>query len=144
MIQGMEDSNEYLLIFDTGYFADEGVTFNVDSWLLHTPPEVLAKNFGLNSSDAFKHVPKNYGSINTGVPSNGSVTSPYGELTGNASWYFPASKMERTVAPGGGGTYQRVDSTIFPVSQNIVAQIIRLKPNSLQELHWHPNVRSQT
>ena len=94
MIQGLEDQNEYLLVFDTGDFNATGKTFNVDDWILHTPPEVLAKNFGLTNNDTFKDVPNPFGSINKGVASNGSVASPFGQLTGNASWYFPASKMQ--------------------------------------------------
>ncbi|KAI0444039.1 Bicupin, oxalate decarboxylase/oxidase [Xylaria telfairii] len=140
VIQGLEDSNEYLLIFDTGDFANEGVTFNVDDWLIHTPAEVLLKNFGLdNTSTAFDHVDPSYGSINTGRVADESVDSPFGQLTGNASWYFPASKMEFTQAPGGGGSYKRVDSTNFPVSQKIVGQIVQVKPRGMREMHWHPN-----
>jgi oxalate decarboxylase len=142
VIQGMEDQNEYLLVFDTGDFTAEGTTFNVDDWLLHTPPEVLAKNFKLNSSAAFNNVPNPYGTIHTGTPSDGSVASPDGQLTGNASWFFPASQLAATVAPGGGGVYKRVDSTNFPISQNIVGQIVLLKPKAIRELHWHPNVRN--
>ena len=45
-IQGLEDSNEYLLVFDDGNFDATGTTFNVADWVAHTPKDILAKNFG--------------------------------------------------------------------------------------------------
>jgi len=32
-----------------------------------------------------------------------------------------------------------VDSRNFPVSKNIAAALVSLKPGALRELHWHPN-----
>ncbi len=43
-------------MFDNGYFSEFG-TFSITDWLGHTPPEVLAKNFGLPAS-AFADFPK--------------------------------------------------------------------------------------
>jgi oxalate decarboxylase/phosphoglucose isomerase-like protein (cupin superfamily) len=36
----------FILIFDNGYFSEFG-TFSVTDWVGHTPPALLAKNFGL-------------------------------------------------------------------------------------------------
>lgn len=38
-----------------------------------------------------------------------------------------------------GGEVRIVDSRNFPVSKNIAAALITLKPGALRELHWHPN-----
>src|SRR6195256_2635765 len=55
-IQGLgPDGCEFLLVFDDGTF-DEANTFLLSDWFKHTPPEVLAKNFGVPAS-AFAKVP---------------------------------------------------------------------------------------
>ncbi|KAE8446567.1 hypothetical protein EG329_011899 [Mollisiaceae sp. DMI_Dod_QoI] len=139
IIQGLSPGgNEYLLVFDNGNFNAQGTTFNVDDWITHTPPSVLAKNFGV-PNDTFQHTARPYGSIANGVVSNGTVSSPFGQLTGNSSYYFPASKMNFTKAPGGGGSYLTVDTEVFPIARNIAARIVEVLPGGLREMHWHPN-----
>ncbi|MEA2224231.1 MAG: oxalate decarboxylase, partial [Solirubrobacteraceae bacterium] len=44
-IQGLDDGCEFLLVFDDGDFS-ENETFLITDWFAHTPPEVLAQNFG--------------------------------------------------------------------------------------------------
>src|SRR5262245_18511106 len=46
----------FILIFDNGYFSEFG-TFSITDWMGHTPPSLLAKNFGLPESD-FANIPK--------------------------------------------------------------------------------------
>src|SRR5258708_9111415 len=38
-----------------------------------------------------------------------------------------------------GGEVRIVDSRNFPVTKNIAAALVTLKPGALRELHWHPN-----
>src|SRR5258708_37966866 len=38
-----------------------------------------------------------------------------------------------------GGEVRVVDSHNFPVSKNVAAALVTLKPGALRELHWHPN-----
>jgi oxalate decarboxylase len=38
-----------------------------------------------------------------------------------------------------GGEVRIVDSRNFPVSKNVAAALVTLKPGALRELHWHPN-----
>jgi len=46
-IQGVgPEGAEFMLIFDQGSFSEDN-TFLLSDWLAHTPPSVLAKNFGL-------------------------------------------------------------------------------------------------
>ena len=40
----------FVLVFDNGYFSEFG-TFSISDWVGHTPPEVLAKNFGVPACD---------------------------------------------------------------------------------------------
>src|SRR4051812_21121517 len=39
----------FVLIFDNGYFSEFG-TFSITDWIGHTPPALLAKNFGVPAS----------------------------------------------------------------------------------------------
>jgi oxalate decarboxylase len=55
-LQGLEpDGAEFVLAFDNGE-SSEFNTLLVTDWIAHTPPEVLAKNFGV-PADAFKNIP---------------------------------------------------------------------------------------
>jgi oxalate decarboxylase len=38
-----------------------------------------------------------------------------------------------------GGEVRIVDSKNFPVSKNIAAALVTVKPGGLRELHWHPH-----
>jgi oxalate decarboxylase len=38
-----------------------------------------------------------------------------------------------------GGEVRIVDSRNFPVSKNVAAALVSIKPGALRELHWHPN-----
>jgi oxalate decarboxylase/phosphoglucose isomerase-like protein (cupin superfamily) len=63
-IQGLgPDGCEFLLVFDDGDF-DEDNTFLLSDFIKHTPPEVLAKNFGMEAS-AFANVPDMHWHPNT-------------------------------------------------------------------------------
>src|SRR4029450_2634352 len=54
--QGLDpDGTEFLLVFDDGDF-DEDNTFLLSDFMKHTPPEVLAKNFGVPAS-TFASIP---------------------------------------------------------------------------------------
>ena len=52
---GFEDCL-FVLVFDNGYFSEFG-TFSITDWVGHTPPEVLAKNFGVPAA-TFANFPK--------------------------------------------------------------------------------------
>ena len=140
VIQGVEENNEYLLIFDDPNFNAVGATFNVDNWIKHTPPSILAKNFGFNATDVFDNTPSPDPSIMNGTASIGNITSPFGTLNGSSSFFFPASGLKPVVPPGGGGNVKVVDSRNFPIAQTVAAAIVEVKPGGLREMHWHPNV----
>jgi quercetin dioxygenase-like cupin family protein len=56
-IQALAGGCEFLLVFDDGSFS-ENETFLLTDWFAHTPPAVLAKNFGVPES-AFANIPTN-------------------------------------------------------------------------------------
>ncbi|KAF3932393.1 hypothetical protein ABW19_dt0205818 [Dactylella cylindrospora] len=140
-VQGLDDQNEYLLVFDDGDFEAVGTTFNIVDWLLHVPPEILGKNFGVNASEVFKNIPERNPYIK---PANVSSTleppeSPAGELTGNSSYVYKLSEVGFTNVTGGAGTLNIIDSRNFPISTTIAATVVVVQPGGLRELHWHPN-----
>lgn len=86
-VQGLADENEYLFAFDDGNFDALGTTFMVDDWIIHTPPEVLAKNFGVNAS-VFTTVPTPDPYILNGTVSTANSTGASAGLFGNSSYVF--------------------------------------------------------
>jgi len=139
-IQGLgPDGARFLLVFNDGNF-NEFETFILSDWLSHTPPEVLAKNFGV-TEDTFKNVPKKELFI---FPSE--LPRPLAEEkrqveegTGQVpqSFAFSPATMKPSKSSAG-GEVKIIDSKIFPAT-DISAALVTLKPGGLRELHWHPN-----
>ncbi len=142
-IQGTgDDGCEFLLVFNQGSFSEES-TFLLSDWLMHTPPDVLVKNFGL-TPEAIAKLPKGdplY--IFPSDPPAQSLAADRAEAAHNAgkptrSYTFRTGPMPPTKS-NPHGTVKVIDSHNFPASANIAATIVTLKPGGLRELHWHPN-----
>lgn len=139
-IQGLgPDGCQFILVFNDGNF-NEYETFLLSDWMHHTPPEVLAKNFGVPEA-TFKNVPPHELFIFAR-----SLPRPLAEekqevsaQTGTVpeSFAFFASQMEPSKVTAG-GSVKVVDRSNFPAT-DIAAAIVTLKPGGLRELHWHPN-----
>ncbi len=142
-IQGIgDDGCEFLLVFNQGSFSEE-TTFLLSDWLKHTPPDVLAKNFGLPLESIAK-LPKGdpLYIFPSQVPAQ-SLAADRDEVARNAAkpkqtYTFRAGEMAPTRA-NAHGTVKVVDARNFPASPNIAAAIVTVKPGGLRELHWHPN-----
>jgi oxalate decarboxylase len=127
----------FILVFDNGYFSEFG-TFSITDWLGHTPPDVLAKNFGVPAR-LFEQFPKREVYIAQGPvppplptdPSAGSLNS--GALTHR--YPLLAHKPETFT----GGTMRVVSEQEFPISATMTGALLQIKPGALRELHWHPN-----
>jgi oxalate decarboxylase len=137
-IQGLgPDGAEFLLVFDDGDF-DEDNTFLLSDWFKHTPPEVLAKNFGVSAA-TFAKVPDPSELYIFPAPVPGPLASD--EMAGAVA--VPQSFSYRLLAQepikSKGGTMRIVDSSNFPVSTTIAGAYIEIEPGGLRELHWHPN-----
>ena len=127
----------FVLVFDNGYFSEFG-TFSISDWVGHTPPEVLAKNFGVPAA-TFANFPKREVYI-----AKGPVPPP-----------LPADPAPGTINPGTlthryrllaqrpdtypGGTNRLVSQREFPISTTITGALMRIRPGGMRELHWHPN-----
>jgi oxalate decarboxylase len=100
-------------------------------WIAHTPPEVLAKNFGVNAS-VFTTVPATDPYILNGTVSTANSTGASAGLFGNSSYVFHDSPAANVPVPGGGGTLKIIDSRNFPVATTIAATVVNLAPNGLR------------
>jgi oxalate decarboxylase len=140
-IQGLQpDGCEFLLVFDEGDFSEDG-TFLLSEFIAHTPRNVLAKNFGLDK-DAIAKLPKEELYI---FPANlpRSLAQDKAAIGGQRvespiQYTFKTSAMAPTRKTPG-GEVRIVDSRNFPVTKNVAAALVTLKPGALRELHWHPN-----
>jgi len=127
----------FLLVFDNGYFSEFG-TFSISDWIAHTPPEVLAKNFGV-PAQTFANFPKSEVYIAQGPvppplaadPAPGTLNS--GSLTHR---YRLLAQRPQTFT---GGNMRLVSEREFPMSTTMTGSLMRIKPGGLRELHWHPN-----
>ncbi len=140
-IQGLApDGTEFLLVFPQGMFSEDG-TMLLSEWMAHTPPEVLAKNMGVDQN-TIAQFPTEALYIFPGDLPN-SLQQDKAEIGGEqvASKYqytFHMKSMEPTRSSTG-GEVRIVDSSNFPVSKHIAAGLVTLKPGGLRELHWHPH-----
>jgi oxalate decarboxylase len=140
-LQGLGSTGaEFVLAFDNGKAAEFN-TLMVTDWFAHTPPEVLALNFGV-PADAFKNIPLNQRWIFQGTDpgplaaDQRAVRSAKG--TPPHPFVFPLSSMAPT-RQGRGGSVHIVDSRNFNVSKTVAMAMVTVKPGAMRELHWHPN-----
>ena len=136
-IQGLEEGCEFVLVFDNGNFS-ENETFLLSDWFLHTPKEVLAKNFGVVVED-FASIPSHelymFQSTVPGPLASDQVSDPVGPVSRPFSHHMLAQEPRRLK----GGTVRITDSTNFPAASTIAAALVEVEPGSMRELHWHPN-----
>src|ERR1700739_769026 len=140
-IQGLgPDGTEFLLVFNQGDFSENGRML-FSEWVAHTPPEVLAKNTGLDKS-VFAKTPGAPLYILPGTLPN-SLEQDKAEIGGEqvASRYQYTFRMKSMEPPKSskGGNVRIVHSHNFPASKHIAAALVTVKPGGMRELHWHPN-----
>ncbi len=143
-IQGLApDGCEFLLVFDDGSFS-EGNTTQISDWTRHTPPDVLAKNWGV-SPDAVKSVydqpADGHYIFQGGVPpalEEDIRTASGANGRSPVNYSFLMSKMPPSVKARL-GEVRIIDTRNFPVSTTIAAAHVIVKPGGLRELHWHQN-----
>ena len=137
-IQGLgPDGCEFLLVFDDGTFSEDN-TFLLSDWFVHTPPEVLAKNFGVPAA-SFAHTPN---------PDRlyifaGKVPPPLKRDRIKGAMPTPLAYTHRMLAQKPirtkSGAVRITDSKNFPVATAIAAALVEVEPGGMRELHWHPN-----
>ena len=139
-IQGLEDGCEFLLVFDDGNFS-ENETFLISDWLRHTPPAVVAKNFGVPER-TFADLPTDiehtrwvFAGDVPGPMASDAVQSPQGSVPVTFSHHL----LAQTPIQAAGGRVRIADSKNFPAATTIAAALVEVDPGGMRELHWHPN-----
>ncbi len=130
-----------MICFDDGH-ADEFNTLLLTDWIAHTPPEVLAKNFGV-PADSFSKIPLHnlwifQGTLPGDLAADRAAVSRGGAVAPPYPFIFPleGSKPTRESAAG---SIKVADSTNFNVATAITAALVTVKPGGVREMHWHPN-----
>ena len=140
-LQGLgPDGCEFVICFDDGN-ASEFNTLLVTDWFAHTPPAVLAANFGV-SADTFAKIPLNDRWIFQGkVP--GDLPAVRSAMTGDAETPPQPFTFSLAASPNlnvtKSGTLQLADSSTFKVSTTIATVIQTVLPGAMRAMHWHPN-----
>ncbi len=115
----------------------------LSDWLMHTPPEVLAKYFGLGL-DSVAKLPKGdplY--IFPSEPPKQTLQQDRAEVEGRNRkpgqiFTFKTSTMVPTRS-NEHGNIKIIDIHNFPASPKICGALVTVSPGGLRELHWHPN-----
>jgi oxalate decarboxylase len=137
-IQGLEpDGCEFLLVFDDGDFSEDN-TFLISDWFKHIPPEVLAKNFGVEASTFAKTLDPSQGYIFP-LPVPGPINSDRVTGVDPVPQSFSHKMLAQDPIRTRSGTVRITDTSNFPVSRTIAAALVEVAPGGLRELHWHPN-----
>jgi oxalate decarboxylase len=137
-IQGLgPDGCEFLLVFDDGSFDEEN-TFLISDWFKHTPMDVLAKNFGVNTS-AFAGLRNPDELYIFPAPIPGPLASDHIQGATAVPHAFSHRMLAQQPIVTSSGTVRITDSKVFPSSTAIAAALVEVNPGGLRELHWHPN-----
>jgi oxalate decarboxylase len=140
-IQGLDAGCEFLLVFDDGNFS-ENETFLLTDWFAHTPPGILAKNFGLPVGSAFDNLPSDpdreryifAGDVPPPIEQD-AVSAPAGEVPQS----FIYRLHEHDAIKAAGGRVRIAGSNNFEASKTVAAALVEVEPGCMRELHWHPN-----
>jgi oxalate decarboxylase len=139
-LQGLgPDGTEFVLAFDNGA-SSEFNTLTATDWLAHTPPDILARNFGV-PAEACRNIPLQNRWIFQGkVP--GLLAEAQAAVASNAGTpEFPfvfslADVQPASVTPG--GQVQIADSTNFRISKSIAAGLATVKPGGMRTMQKLP------
>jgi oxalate decarboxylase len=140
-LQGLEpDGCEFILCFDDGK-AGEYNTLMLTDWLAHTPPDILAENFGV-PAESFANIPLHNLYIFQGklpgplsadqAAARGTRGAPPRPFTYSLGSAAPTRRTK-------GGEVRIADSNNFFVAKTIAAALVTVHPGGLREMHWHPN-----
>ena len=139
-LQGLgPDGCEFVICFDDGD-ANEFNTLLVTDWLAHTPPEVLAKNFGV-PAETFARIPLHNLWIFQGtVPGDLGADRAAIAKPAEAPPYPFIIRSEFSAGEGSsGGNIRVADSSNFKVATTVAAALVTMPPGGVREMHWHPN-----
>jgi oxalate decarboxylase len=138
-LQGLgPDGCEFVICFDDGH-ADEFNTLLLSDWFAHTPPEVLAKNFGV-PAEAFAKIPLHNLWIFQGTVPGDLAADRAASVRGAGApphpFIFPLGSSQ-PIRETASGNVRVADSTNFNVARSVAAALVTVKPGGIREMHWH-------
>jgi oxalate decarboxylase len=138
-LQGLgPEGAEFVLAFDSGE-QSESNTLLVTDWIAHTPPNVLAKNFGV-PEEVFRNIPLNNLWIFQGEePGNLAADRTAAGVQPDTEPVIFRLSRSKPIKETSGGRIQVADSTNFKISKTIAAALVTVEPGGMREMHWHPN-----
>ena len=140
-LQGLAPGGcEFVICFDDGN-ASEFNTLLVTDWFAHTPPAVLAANFG-EPVETFANIPLHNLWIYQGkVPGDLSQVrkAMLQDVGASPSTFTFSLASAPYTSETKSGTLQLADSRNFKVSTTIAAVLQTIRPGGLRQMHWHPN-----
>jgi oxalate decarboxylase len=140
-LQGLgPDGCEFVICFDDGN-ASEFNTLLVTDWFAHTPPEILAKNFGVPAR-TFARIPLQdlwifQGTLPGDLASDRAAVGKVENVPPHPFVYRLGSSTP--TKENIGGDLRVADSSNFFVSTTIAAALVTVRPGGIREMHWHPN-----
>jgi oxalate decarboxylase len=140
-LQGLgPDGAEFILAFDNGE-QSEFNTLLVTDWIAHTPPDVLAENFGVPAETFSKIFTHDLWIFQGPTPGSlaadqEAVKSPNGPPPNPFTYSLAGGPVARETK---GGKVQIADSNNFKASATIAAALVTVHPGGMREMHWHPN-----
>ena len=143
-IQGLGPNGcEFLLVFDEGTFSEDDTTL-ISDWLIHTPREVVAKNFGVQEASLkpFDDIPPNGkyifpAPVPPALPQDAAAMTTSHPMS-KVDFAFAMTDMKPTKQDAS-GSIRIVDSRNFTVARNIAMAYVVVKPGAMRSLHWHQN-----
>src|SRR3981189_3304391 len=140
-LQGLgPDGCEFVICFDDGD-ASEFNTLLVTDWFAHTPPEVLAKNFGV-PAQTFANIPLQnlwifQGTLPGDLAADRAAISRDGRVPPHPFIFRLGSSAPTKQSKS--GDLRVADSSNFVVATGIAAALVTVRPGGVREMHWHPN-----
>jgi oxalate decarboxylase len=140
-LQGLgPDGCEFVICFDDGH-ANEFNTLLLSDWIAHTPPEILAKNFGV-PAERFANIPlQNLWIFQGVVPADLATdrTAAYRDVAPAPFPFVYGLGSSTPVKSSKHGNIRIADTSNFKASATISAAFVTVKPGAMREMHWHPN-----
>jgi oxalate decarboxylase len=140
-LQGLApDGCEFIIAFDEGK-ASEFNTLLLTDWFAHTPPDILAENFGAPAGTFSKIPLHDLYIFQSDVPGplsadQKAVLGPQGAPKYPFTFSLAGQPVRQQTK---GGTVQVADSSNFTVAKTIASALVTVRPGGLREMHWHPN-----
>jgi oxalate decarboxylase len=138
-LQGLGPNGcEFVIAFDSGK-QSESNTLLITDWIAHTPPDVLAKNFGV-PKEVFSDIPLNNLWIFQGTePGDLAADRAAARLQPDTEPVIFRLSRSKPVKENSGGSVRIADSTNFKVAKTVASALVTIEPGGMREMHWHPH-----